>query len=415
MAGFVRIDELEVAVQDLKERISSQPLSRGYVRLYNNVFDGFLRFCREQRVREGSMDTADIVSLYYTTVTGQVPYENPGSPYVVRKARAVLMIRDTLQGARIQRAYRYKSVQISSLFESDIKQYSEWMAEIGNSPETIKTRIGRVKVFLLALEEMGCLSIAALTIDRFITFVSILDRKYSSAGKVNILYTLRNYFGCPPISRQLTCDPLPLLTGLHAKKHERLGSFYTPEEIRRVLASVDRSSKPGKMLYVMMLLASVYGLRSRDIRALAISGIDWKNNTITLSQHKTMRYLQLPLTDEVKFALLDYMKNARPSVQDNHVFVRLRSPHEPYSEDNHFSAKIRACFEFVGIDVQHKHAGLHSLRHSLASSLMSDDTPISEIAAILGHTSAQSTKQYIWSDIAQLRMAALEVPAHGHR
>lgn len=415
MAGFVRIDELEDAVQDLKERISSQPLSRGYVKLYDNVFDGFLRFCREQRVWEGSMDTADIVALYYTTVTGQVPYENPGSPYVVRKARAVFMIRDTLQGARIQRAYRYKSVEISSLFESDIKQYSEWMAEIGNSSETIKTRIGRVKVFLLALEEMGCLSIAALTIDRFITFVSILDRKYSSAGKVNILYTLRNYFVCPPISRQLTCDPLPLLTGLHAKKHERLGSFYTPEEIRRVLASVDRSSKTGKMLYVMMLLASVYGLRSRDIRALAISGIDWKNNTITLSQHKTMRYLQLPLTDEVKFALLDYMKNARPSVQDNHVFVRLRSPHEPYSEDNHFSAKIRACFEFAGIDVQHKHAGLHSLRHSLASSLMSDETPISEIAAILGHTSAQSTKQYIWSDIAQLRMAALEVPPHGHR
>ena len=415
MAGFARIDELEDAVQDLKERISNQPLSRGYVRFYNNVFDGFLRFCREQRVWEGSMDAAGIVALYYTMVTGQVPYEHPGSPYVIRKARAVFMIRDTLQGTSIQRKYCYKSVRIPSIFENDMEQYSEWMAERGNSSETIKTRIGRVKVFLLALEEMGCLSIAPLTIDRFITFVSLLDRKYSSAGKVNILYTLRNYFGCPSISRQLTCDPLPLLVGLHAKKHERLGSFYTPEEIRKVLAAIDRSSKPGKMVYIMMLLASVYGLRSRDIRALAISGIDWKNHTITLSQHKTMRYLQLPLTDEVKFALLDYMKNARPPAQDDHVFVRLRSPHEPYSEDNHFSAKIRACFELAGIDIRRKHAGLHSLRHSLASSLMSDDTPISEIAAILGHTSAQSTKQYIWTDIAQLRMAALEVPAHGYR
>ena len=63
MAGFARIDELEDAVQDLKERISNQPLSRGYVRFYNNVFDGFLRFCREQRVWEGSMDAAGIVVL----------------------------------------------------------------------------------------------------------------------------------------------------------------------------------------------------------------------------------------------------------------------------------------------------------------------------------------------------------------
>jgi integrase/recombinase XerD len=54
------------------------------------------------------------------------------------------------------------------------------------------------------------------------------------------------------------------------------------------------------------------------------------------------------------------------------------------------------------------------MRHSLASSLMSDKTPISEIAAILGHTSAQTTRQYIWSDINQLRTAALEVPAYDY-
>jgi len=45
---------------------------------------------------------------------------------------------------------------------------------------------------------------------------------------------------------------------------------------------------------------------------------------------------------------------------------------------------------------------------------MNDNTPISEIAAILGHTSAQSTRQYVWSNISQLRTAASEVPAYDH-
>ena len=208
---------------------------------------------------------------------------------------------------------------------------------------------------------------------------------------------------------------MPLLTNLHTNKHERLESFYTPEEIRKVLGAVDRTSKSGKMLYLMMLLACVYGLRSYDIKTLRMSSIDWRNSLINLNQHKTKHYLQLPLTEEVKFALLDYLKNARPPVVDDHIFIKLRSPHKPYSENDHFSGKIKHYFTLAGIITDRKHAGLHSLRHSLASNLMGDNTPISEIAAILGHTSAQSTRQYVWSNISQLRIAALEVPAYDYR
>jgi len=107
-------------------------------------------------------------------------------------------------------------------------------------------------------------------------------------------------------------DPMPLLTNLHTNRHERLESFYTPEEIRKVLGAVDRTSKSGKMLYLMMLLACVYGLRSYDIKTLRISNIDWSQSLIKLNQHKTKHYLQLPLTEEVKLVLLDYLKNARP-------------------------------------------------------------------------------------------------------
>ncbi|MDZ4246086.1 MAG: tyrosine-type recombinase/integrase, partial [Dehalococcoidia bacterium] len=82
------------------------------------------------------------------------------------------------------------------------------------------------------------------------------------------------------------------------------------------------------------------------------------------------------------------LKNARPPIADDHVFLKLRSPHEPYSENNHFSDKVKHFFNMAEISADRKHAGLHSLRHSLASNLMTDNTPINEIAAILGHTVA---------------------------
>lgn len=412
MADFIQTEELNSIMGDLKNMITSNLSDTRLTKFYTDLVDGFIKFCRNKG--NCTIVWEDYVSRYYEAVTGAAPYKHPGSVYLRKKARAILLIRDSLSGTDIRRLYRYNTLDIPETFKEDIAGYSKWMLERGNSPETIKTRIGRVKMFLFELGKVGCHSMGTLTIDQFMDYVSGLEGRYSSAGKSNILYTLRNYFTCPCISRLMECDLMSLLTNLHTNKHERLESFYTPEEIRKVLGAVDRTSKSGKMLYLMMLLACIYGLRSYDIKNLGMSNIDWRNSLISLSQHKTKHYLQLPLTEEVKFALLDYMKNARPPVADDHVFIKLRSPHKPYSENDHFSGKIKHYFTLAGIITDRKHAGLHSMRHSLASNLMSDNTPISEIAAILGHTSAQSTRQYVWSDISQLRTAALEVPAYDY-
>ena len=75
------------------------------------------------------------------------------------------------------------------------------------------------------------------------------------------------------------------LAGIHSQKHERLPSFYTTDEVKRVLNAVDRSTPWGKTAYLMMLLACVYGLRSSDIKALIFSGINWKktnHNSFTI-------------------------------------------------------------------------------------------------------------------------------------
>ena len=191
---------------------------------------------------------------------------------------------------------------------------------------------------------------------------------------------------------------------------ERLPSFYTAEEVKRILNAVNRSTPWGKTAYLMMILACVYGLRSSDIKDLRFDDINWKSRTITIIQFKTHKSVSLPITDEVLFALLDYIKNARPRVDNPNVFIRLKKPYIPYSMNDHFGDKILPYFEIAGVDTKGKHHGLHSLRHSLATNLLKTGTPVNEIAVILGHTSAASTKTYVWSNIEHLRIAALEVP-----
>jgi integrase len=176
--------------------------------------------------------------------------------------------------------------------------------------------------------------------------------------------------------------------------------------------SVGRNSKWGKTIYLMMLLACVYGLRVSDIRGLRCESIRWDEKTISLFQKKTRVYIELPLTEEAKFALLDYMKNVRPDSDDPHVFIRHLHPHIPYSEQCNFSGKLDEYFKLAGVNTDGKHHGLHSMRFSLATGLLSDETPIDEIAAILGHKKIESTKGYAWADMKHLKSAALEVPQY---
>lgn len=390
----------------LKHQFSStlefKPLADAYI----SVINGFVDYYAGRPF----LDPLDAVAEYYTIVVHAEAYQRPPNEYLKKKASPLLMLRDVLYGVELARKYTYGFEKIPDVYQEDVLVYREWMSSAGKSEGTIDTRMERIKRFLLYLSEHHCLTMEDLTIETMVGFVISLEgRRYTAQGKANILYTVRNYLSCPRIYSKLACDPIPLISGLHSRKHERLVSCYTASEVRKVLEAVARDGRQGKMLYLMMMLACVYGLRSCDIMQLRLSSINWKKKTLCICQQKTKHHVELPLTQAVCLALLDYLKNSRPDVLDPHVFIRQRSPYVPYSLQSRFSGKLEAFFKKAGVDTQGKHYGLHSLRHSLATELFSSEVPIHENAAILGHSTTQPTIGYIWSDVSHLKAAALEV------
>jgi site-specific recombinase XerD len=51
---------------------------------------------------------------------------------------------------------------------------------------------------------------------------------------------------------------------------------------------------------------------------------------------------------------------------------------------------------------------MHSLRHTLATKLLAENTPLPIISDILGHANTDSTAVYLKVDINQLRRCALD-------
>jgi integrase/recombinase XerD len=387
----------------LSRSLSNQKL----IQMYLSVLDGF-----DQYVEASGKLPSKALPEYYQMLTKVPPFEKPAGNHLRKKARPLHMMNDILNGNAAKRKYSYTTAACPESFQEELVQYCSWMSSCQKSEGTIRTRSGRIKVLFLFLSNNGCGLIEGISTELLLDFISSLSGKYSSQGKASILYTLRNFFNCPDILCRLSVDPMPLLKGLHSRKHERLGSYYTGDEIRKVMDSVDRSTNPGKTIYLMMLLACVYGLRVSDIRGLQLSSLHWRRRTIELFQYKTKRCIELPMTHDVCLALLDYIKNVRPHIQDPHIFIKHRGHHEPYSIHDHFGAKVTVFFKRAGINTEGKHHGLHALRHSLASGLLEQDVPIHEVAVILGHTTVAATKNYIWSDIAHLKSAALEVPPY---
>lgn len=396
------------AIQHFREHIiQSHGDDSKTAQTYIRIADDFQRYVSGKKP---ATSPEQVIQEYYSMTVGVSPFEAPPSKSKERYARAIRMIQDFLHHEEPKRRYVNHPFDCPTSYQAILSRYETLMKNDQKSYGTIRTRSGRMKVFFVFLAGRECVVLQNTTPELFTDYVSSLNDRYSSQGKASLLYTIRNFFSYDEFSEMLTFDPLPFLSGIHSRKHERLPSFYTAEEVKRILNAVNRSTPWGKTAYLMMILACVYGLRSSDIKALRFDDINWESRTITIIQFKTHKSVSLPITDEILFALLDYIKNARPRVDNPNVFIRLRKPYIPYSMNDHFGDKILPYFEIAGVDTKGKHHGLHSLRHSLATNLLKTGTPVNEIAVILGHTSAASTKTYVWSDIEHLRIAALEVP-----
>ena len=112
--------------------------------------------------------------------------------------------------------------------------------------------------------------------------------------------------------------------------------------------------------------------------------------------------------------MIDYIRGGRPVCDCPQVFVRHTAPIGPFSDQDHLHQVLvkHARVAHVAVGENRRH-GMHSLRHTLATRLMADSTPVEQIADILGHQSVQSTGVYLKSSLGLLAGCALDPDAPG--
>ena len=195
----------------------------------------------------------------------------------------------------------------------------------------------------------------------------------------------------------------------HRKTNIR--TYYTKEEVAKLLNTINIRTKQGKEDYLIISLICYLGLRISDVINLKLSNIDFNTNTISLIQYKTDNNLTLPLIDKLKYPLLDYLKNVRPNDTDlDYIFITTTKPYRHHIELKTHNYIVKDYLIKAGIDINGRKHGFHSLRHSFSSLLLKENTSLYSISTILGHKNIKITMTYLDIDISKLKELALEVP-----
>jgi site-specific recombinase XerD len=284
--------------------------------------------------------------------------------------------------------------------------------ERGLSPATVSGRHADACDFLSHLERMGVATLGDVT--REVVELFVVERHGSAPGAISrVISSTRCFLRCMSAQGVTDRDLSPLVPRAGRYPSRPLSKLWTPDEVRTLLSSIGREDAAGKRDFAMVLLVATYGLRQGDVVCLELSGIGWGSSRIAVVQRKTGVPNALPMTDEVGWALADWIRNGRPpQATCPYVFTRLTAPWGALTEMGTILRR-RMAAAHVSPDPVAK-SGPHSLRHSVATGMMAAGASVPVISSVLGHTTGTTTTAYLHSDLEGLRRCAIELEVAGH-
>lgn len=195
--------------------------------------------------------------------------------------------------------------------------------------------------------------------------------------------------------------------------HERtnIKTYYSRDEIIALINAIDIKTNKGKEDFLIISFICYLGLRISDIVNLKVNNIDFQQNKIKIIQYKTKGALSLPLIDEIKYPLIDYLKNVRPQDADiDYIFITTEKPYRHKEWLRRKSRMVEKYLKKAGVNINGRKHGFHALRFSFSTMLLNENNSLYSISTILGHQNIKTTITYLDIDISKLKDLALEVP-----
>lgn len=393
----------------LKE-LEYQKYSKNSIKAHSTIYHSLQNFMEANRITVFNEKVCIEFIFYRTGYRVEGFYGGTGNQKVNSVMKPLQVLLDFIQTGTVKFKMRPKipAFQCPEQFEEEYANFQEELIYREYAKATVISNTKKVNKFLRFLEINKVDSSKLIQTKHLTLFLSEYKHckpKYISA----IIQVLRNYLVFLCDHGFINEDISKSLPKVRITRNAFIPYSWKTKDVKKLLEAVDRGDPKGKRDYAILLLAVRLGLRVSDIRGLRLHNLNWSRKTISLTMQKTKQPLELPLLDDIGWAIIDYLKNGRPETKCDRVFVRHRAPYDSFGENESFYRELHRYMVKAGLEIPlDLHCGLHSLRSTLAGNLLEARIPLPVISEALGHQSIQTTSIYLKIDLNGLRKCALD-------
>lgn len=279
------------------------------------------------------------------------------------------------------------------------QQEGRWLSEA-----TCRSARWQIRRFFDYLEQrsVDLCDVAANDIDAFFEHMA---QRWSRSSLRTSAKMLRTWFGYCERRGWARAGLADAILSPRVYRHEGLPLGPTWDVVGRMLAKTD-ADDPGSLRdHAIILLLSVYGVRSGAVRRLCLDDVDWAHDRIRFIRSKSRREATAPLEPRVGNAIARYLRDGRPETDSRVVFLTLRAPHRPLSAGGLYNV-VKSRLAKQGLP--EKGRGPHGLRHACARHLVESGRSFKEVGDHLGHRSPDATRIYAKVDLTSLRKVAFD-------
>jgi len=295
----------------------------------------------------------------------------------------------------------WRAPEVIFPFQDLLDRYVAWMRdERGFSASTVKMWRHQVGMFLqwCATTNRQLGGLQPSDIDQY--FVVEGAQRWSRVTVSGIASALRVFLRYA--ATQGRCDSHLADTIRAPRVYQQESLPFAPDwsDVRRLLENTATDRPRDVRDRAILMLLSIYGMRSGEVASLRLDQLDWHNHRLQLFRLKRRQPQVYPLLPSMAEALARYIDIVRPPTPYPQLFIRLRSPRRPLTPSGIYHV-VSQRFRDLGIQVAHR--GPHALRHACATRLVAEGLTLKEIGDHLGHRSASTTRIYAKVDLAALR------------
>ncbi len=293
-----------------------------------------------------------------------------------------------MKGHKVQTEYYQK-------LEEDFK---EWLQTLGYSPHTVYYKPLFLREFLHYLERQKIFTLNKLPENIITQYITTLKQRkkqrttgtlsgVSINNHINTLEKLAEYF--------LKQKGKILAVNVKREESQSKKIVFTKEEIKTLYESCD-SGPLGMRDTAMLDIYYGCALRRSEGEALLVTDLQLDRGLVFVRKGKAYKERLVPVATALQLRLNNYLEYSRPILlkEKNSDAFFINEKRGVKINSGGLYQRLKSLLKKSGIYNSKPQAGLHTLRHSIATHLLQSGMSLEDIGKFLGHGSLESTQIY---------------------